>query len=1251
MRRLARLTMVIALLVLVLTGVALRVNAASPQHGTPPGQEKERIENQQQFLAQHKDKAGKVRPDLWRKGVDDAKRMKIAAGMPRALGGSAPRMASAPGVALSSGVVGVQWTQIGPAPLRIDKEQNFQGSGPDSGEVVDIAIDPRNASDQTIYIAVNDGGIWKSTDGGTSWKAKTDYMPSLSMGAVALDPINPSIVYAGTGNPFDGANLFTKGVGIYRSIDGGETWSTLGTNIFTNRVINRIVLPAANVLLVASNNGLYRSVDGGQTFGSNSPLFNDGQPLLASGQFVSDLALDPSSANTVYAAVAGQGIFRSTDGGVTFPTNLFSNPGAPAGSYGNITFSQSVQPNNQTLYASVQGAPYAGLFKSTDAGGAWAKQNVADAEGAADGGCQCGYDLTVGVDPQDANRVYIGFQQLYLSTDGGGSFGGAITANQVHFDHHALRFSPSAHWGGGGAPTRIYVGTDGGIATSGNGGSNWSNIDEGIATNLFRAIDIGRGSSANNAYTYGGTQDTGTIERRPGFAGNDWHLGIDGDGGRVAVDPSNPQRAYGADDGGYKITTDAGDNWSTPGGTGLPLVFALAIDPNSSSVVYASSATNFGFTPGNQLFQSTDTGATFTSIKTFPSTIQVLATTKLDSNRLWVGLTNGTVQYTTNATSGASATWTALSIPGASGSVGGIAIDPTNTDQVVVVYNGFTGINPSNRTRHVFRTADNGANWTDISGTDGGDPTQNLPDLPLHSIVIDPGTTPHMIVVASDAGVMRTADGGATWQALGVGLPTVYGSSLAIDTSVTPSLLRLGTYGRSVFELTSATGPLLAVNADLAFGVVARGTSASRIMQLFNVGSSDLHISSIIRVAGSTDFQIVSGPATPTTIAPGEELDYTVQFTPTGTGDKTATFQINSDDPFQPARQVFASGTVGVPHITLASSQLSFGNVAVDDRTTPNSSDQVVRITNQASCALCDLTLTSLPITGSNASDFSVVSPPSLPTKIGAGNHLDLTVRFNPSAAGARTATLTVNSDDPVNPSLAVSLSGVGLVPFIDPTPTPLIFGPTVYDPVCGASCGQTLPETISNTGQTELILDTLSVTSGGSSFSAPGATSPLTRVQPGHSFNENVTFHPTTGPARKVTGTLHVEDTLGGAGSVSADVPLCGESVGRGIRVLVYDTNGSLVATVDRLALKSHGLTNPINIQQKNLTLTTIDPPTSCQRIQFHYENQNLPAAGATVQQGSYYDLTVTVGSKHASQTFTLGVNEFKTIVVTVQP
>src|SRR3989442_1211270 len=709
--------------------------------------------------------------------------------------------------------------QMGPAPLRIDKNQNFQGLGPDSGEVVDIAIDPRNTTDQVIYIATNDGGIWKSTDGGVTWTPKTDPMLSLSMGAVALDSGNPSIVYAGTGNIFDGGGVFFKGVGIYKSVDAGETWIVLNPGgMFNNRGINRIVLPAPNVLLVATNVGLFRSVDGGLNFGSNAPTFDNRQPVL--NGFISDLDVDTASATIVYASVSGSGIFRSTDGGITFQTNLFSpTNGAPTAPFGNIAFAQSTLLDNRTMYASVAvGSNYKGLFKSTDGGTTWAVRPAAACPGNPVYGtrCQGDYDLTVGVDPQDANRVYIGFQDLFASVDGGSSFTD-VTFNKVHADHHALVFSPGPHLSGG-PPTRLYVGTDGGIATSSNGGGSWVNINETIATNLFTSIDIGRGSAFNNGFTYGGAQDTGTSEHRPTFPGTDWHLGIDGDGGGVGVDPLKPNRVYGADAGMSIFTDDGGDSWFCLFQAPLcgcpscrpPLAWRYAIDPNFgcgsvSCNVFLVTATNSGFQPGPQLGRSTDGAVTFFLINdASPRNILSIANVRVDSNRVWVGLTDGTLQRTANALA-ASPTWTPITVTGALNQpVTGIAIDPSNPDQVVVVYSGFCGgaCAAGNRTRHAFRTTDDGMTWTDISGTDSG--TQNLPDLPLHSVVIDPGTSPHGIIVASDAAVLRTADLGATWQILGGGFPNVDATSLAIDPAASPPLLRVGTYGRSVFELSAA---------------------------------------------------------------------------------------------------------------------------------------------------------------------------------------------------------------------------------------------------------------------------------------------------------------------------------------------------------------------------------------------------------------------------------------------------------------
>ena len=976
------------------------------------------------FLRNRSDSTGRPNADLWRQGLLDYLELDVDPS--------------------------VLWKSIGPGPLSVESQvlwknadgsttpdRAYQGKGPDSGEVTDIAIDPSGSADATLYIATNDGGIWKTSDGGTNWIPTMDSMPSLSMGAVAIYPANPQIVYAGTGNPFDGGSEFTKGVGVFRSSDAGRSWSVTDggvlDTIFAGLTINRIVIPAAGILLVATNVGLYRSADSGRNFGGNAPDFNDRKPVLAN--FITCLLADARDPATVYACVFGEGVYKSSDAGVTFPVNLFDNFGAPPRPFGNLELAQS-EASPQRFLASVQFRPdqqppvYRGLFESADGGANWRLLSYLD-EAAGDGFGQSDYDLTLAIDPQNDQLVYAGFQELWRSTDGGAHFGvPACTWDQVHWDNHALALSPRSHRTA--APTPVYTGTDGGIAKSTDGGVTWGQLNGAIASNLLLGIAMGRG--AGNVYTYGSCQDTGTSAHRGPADGTVWHLGIDGDGYVVAADPVDPKIVYAFDNDMLIKSVDAGQTFRTsssgqadptpPIGDGLYFdgdqpQRSLALEQNGADpktrVVYVGL--------NDTLFCSRDAAQTFSVLYKANAVITTLATSAANGNHLWAGLVDGSVHFSADGGAAWDQTAGFTPSPGPGFPVTAIAIDPANASRVAVTYAGQSRIDATFRTQHVYLTTDGGVTWNDISGTDGAGPAGNLPDLPLHSAVFDTGATPSAMLVAGDAGVMRCTDvkiNGAkvtaAWKIYGAGLPNVSCSSLAIDNSVKPPVVRVGTYGRGCFEVTRPKGPCLSVESSLGFGFSHQGASYTQPLYIYNSGDGALTISAIRRTSGSSDFAI--GPITlPATVAPAATLTIPVVFTPSSAADLSATFQIDSNDPHSPyALAVSGAGiAAGAPRLaTNPALATGFGATATGTRRSI-----LLQLFNTG---MSDLHISSIQVSGPSA---FTVSTTSFPMTVVPGGEADVTLTYSPTATGDSQATIQIASDDPRGTS-SISVTGSG---------------------------------------------------------------------------------------------------------------------------------------------------------------------------------------------------------------------------------
>jgi hypothetical protein len=325
--------------------------------------------------------------------------------------------------------------------------------------------------------------------------------------------------------------------------------------------------------------------------------------------------------NTVYFAAAGRrfrsdalnptrGLFRlaiTSTGEIVISDNLLGHPGGPPAVFGRVVFVQSLLPRSRTLYVAVQDRErfpgsvvtpfFIGLFRSDNFGTTWTIRPNLLPRVNADGGGQSQYDLTLGVDPQNPQTVYVALQQLWRSIDGGQTwplvmpvthggvdaltgFGRSPSTTLLHWDHHELVFPPATRWiwtaGNPQQPTPMYLGTDGGVARSGDtaGVMNFTELNEGIATSLFRHIDIGRGA-ANNGATFGGMQDTGTAGHRPGDAATGWTEGHDGDGGYVAVDSFNPNIVFGFANGRLIRTTNGGRTWFDGAFPGRPQIVSV----------------------------------------------------------------------------------------------------------------------------------------------------------------------------------------------------------------------------------------------------------------------------------------------------------------------------------------------------------------------------------------------------------------------------------------------------------------------------------------------------------------------------------------------------------------------------------------------------------------------------------------------------------------------------------------------------
>jgi len=658
-----------------------------------------------------------------------------------------------------------------------------------SGRATCVAFHPTDKN--TLFLGTAQGGLWKTTDFGTTWVSLSERWETLRIGAVTLDPSNPNIIYAGTGDP-DPASLneatyksSTDGIGIYRSTDGGLNWTLWARDSSIESRINQIVIDPtnSNIVYVSGHTGLCKTTDGGQSWKRlilGTSVFNNVGTI--------SFALSPDNPSEIIAAGGGK-VFRSINAGVMWDTMSaqLKTPGLPTFSRGTIAISKNY-PNVVYLSASNSGGQLAGVCLSTDRGVTWRTMCTSPNYL----GKQGWYANAIAVDPTNPAHIFVGGLDVYESKDSGETlspvsfyWAESNSPQYTHADIHRLVFSDD----------NIFTLSDGGIYYSKKDLVKWvSSMNAGLSTLQFVGID----ADPDFTYAIGGCQDNGM--NRADTKASFFSKTGDGDGGNTQVSQVNGLVVYSTYfEANLRKSTNGGKSW-IGGGRNMISNDSLLTENTPFYMNFDVHKKNHDLVAicGNNKVWLSTTGATgansFTSISKNsdipggPSAVH-LATA------------NEKIIYVSSGKSVSSTHYIYTKIDGNKwrrsqtrvGYVTQILSDPNDAGHAYLVTAGY-GV------PHFFETKDTGYTWTATA--------VNLPDVPCNALALAPNGE---MFIGNEFGVLRSPDNGVHWYKLDNGIPLV--QVLTLQVRANGARLLAGTYGRGAYYLDLTQLPNIPVDA------------------------------------------------------------------------------------------------------------------------------------------------------------------------------------------------------------------------------------------------------------------------------------------------------------------------------------------------------------------------------------------------------------------------------------------------------